>query len=115
VAAATRHMNAALPSSEDEIVTLWQQYWTSLDTCMSTVTPMFLVLVLALYAFSAITKSQTIASIGLVYVFVFLIIMGSYFFAIVPFILVSNALSSLIAPGKVGTHRTYKPPTAPTF
>ena len=38
-------------------------------------------------------QSQTVASIGLVYVFVFLIIMGSYFFAIVPFILASNAIT----------------------
>ena len=102
IAAATRHKTAGTgaSTSEDEMVSLWQQYWTSLDMCMSTVTPLFLALVLALYAFSAITKSQTIASIGLVYVFVFLIIMGSYFFAIVPFILVSNAISSVIAPGK---------------
>lgn len=102
IAAASRHQSAGTgaPTSEDEMVSLWQQYWTSLDMCMSTVTPLFLTLVLALYAFSVMTKSQTIASIGLVYVFVFLIIMGSYFFAIVPFILVSNAISSVVAPGK---------------
>ena len=37
-------------------VGLWQQYWTALDMCMSTVTPLFLALVLGLYAFSAVTK-----------------------------------------------------------
>ena len=82
----------------DEIVRVWGQFFTAMDTCISTVAPIFLSVVLVLYAVSVVTKSQIIASIGLVYVFVFLVIMFSYFFAIVPFILISNAISSLVAP-----------------
>ena len=40
-------------------VGLWQQYWSALDMCMSTVTPLFLALVLGLYAVSAVTKVAT--------------------------------------------------------
>jgi uncharacterized membrane protein YjdF len=72
---------------------------------MSTVTPLFLAIVLVLYGISAMTKSQAIASIGLVYVFVFLLIMGSYFFATVPFILISNFISSVIAPNSTSYQR----------
>lgn len=73
--------------------------------CTSTVTPLFLVLILGLYAASAVTNSQTIASIGLVYVFVFLVIMGSYFFAIVPFILASTIISNQISPRGKSTEK----------
>lgn len=82
----------------DEFMRLWNQFYTAMDTCVSTVAPIFLTVILVLYAVSAVTKSQTIASIALVYVFVFLTIMFSYFFAIVPFILISNAISSIVSP-----------------
>jgi hypothetical protein len=84
--------------NRDELHQLWSQFCVAMDTCISTVTPLFLTMILALYLVSAVTKSQTIASIGLVYVFVFLMLLFSYFAAIVPFILVSNAICSSLAP-----------------
>ena len=97
--------NISIPVSDisviyqgDEVIRLWNQFYIAMDTCLSTVAPIFLVVILVLYAVSAVTKSQTIASIALVYVFVFLTIMFSYFFAIVPFILISNAISSIVTP-----------------
>jgi hypothetical protein len=84
--------------NRDELHQLWSQFCVAMDTCISTVTPLFLTMILALYLVSAVTKSQTIASIGLVYVFVFLMLLFSYFAAIVPFILVSNAICSSMAP-----------------
>ena len=80
----------------DELHKLWSQYAVALDTCISTVSPLFLTVILALYLSSVVTRSQTIASIGLVYVFVFFILLFSYFAAIVPFILISNALCSVL-------------------
>ena len=80
----------------DEIHKLWSQYAVALDTCVSTVSPLFITMILTLYLSSVVTRSQTIASIGLVYVFVFFILLFSYFAAIVPFILISNVLCSLL-------------------
>lgn len=80
----------------DEIHKLWSQYAVALDTCVSTVSPIFVTMILTLYLSSVVTRSQTIASIGLVYVFVFFILLFSYFAAIVPFILISNALCSVL-------------------
>lgn len=84
--------------NRDELHQLWSQFCVAMDTCISTVTPLFLTVILVLYLVSAVTKSQTIASIGLVYVFVFLMLLFSYFAAIVPFILVANAICSSLAP-----------------
>ena len=92
-------MSLSVNPPVDEISRLWDQFFVALDECMSTISPLFLGVILFLYIASIITKSQTIASIGLVYVFVFLILMFSFFFAIVPFILISNAISSIVSPG----------------
>lgn len=85
-------------SNSNEITGLAEQYWSTLSHCFSTIGPFFLFLVLILYALSAVTGSQAIASIGLVYVFTFLIIMGTFYFATLPFIIVSNTISRLLFP-----------------
>ena len=95
-----REFYIPLESSEDdaELTLLWEQFWSTIDLCSITVSPLFLVLILSLYAASLVTNSQVIASIGLVYVFLFLTIMGSYFFVIVPFILASNTIGNILTP-----------------
>lgn len=94
--------------NEGELIVLWQQYWSTIDLCFTTVSPLFLVLILTLYAASSVTNSQIIASIALVYVFLFLIIMSSYFFAIVPFILASNTIGNILAPSGTGSKSSQK-------
>ena len=93
------------PIQGDEVMRLWNQFFIAMDTCISTVSPIFLSVILVLYAISAVAKSQTIASIALVYVFLFITIMFSYFFAIVPFILISNAISSVVSSEGKSNHR----------
>jgi hypothetical protein len=90
-------MSNQINQTDDELSKLWSQICIAMDTCITTVTPLFITIILMLYLVSAISKSQTVASIGLVYVFVFHILLFSFFAAIVPFILVSNALCSLLA------------------
>jgi hypothetical protein len=79
-------------------MSLNEQYWSTLRGCLFTIGPLFLFLILVLYVASGATNSQMIASIGLVYVFIFMIIMGSYYFATLPFILVSNMISRILFP-----------------
>jgi len=102
-----KYFLAPTKSTDNEIVGLYQQYWSSLDLCMSTMTPLFITLILMSYVISALTNSQEIASIGLVYTFVFLGIMGTYVFTIIPFVLISNAISSLIAPNGLSAQRDF--------
>ena len=90
-------MSNQIYQTDDELSKLWSQICIAMDTCITTVTPLFITIILMLYLVSAISKSQTVASIGLVYVFVFHILLFSFFAAIVPFILVSNALCSLLS------------------
>ena len=92
-------------SNSNEISNLAEQYWSTLSHCFSTIGPLFLFLVLVLYAVSALTGSQAIASTGLVYVFTFLIIMGSFYCATLPFIIVSNTISRLIFPNGTSNQR----------
>lgn len=90
-------MSNEINQTDDELSKLWSQVCIAMDTCITTVTPLFITIILMLYLVSALSKSQTIASIGLVYVFVFHILLFSFFAAIVPFILVANALCSLLS------------------
>ena len=83
---------------QDELMSLNEQYWSTLRSCLFTIGPLFLLLILILYVASGATNSQMIASIGLVYVFVFMIIMGSYYCATLPFILISNMISRILFP-----------------
>ena len=105
-----REFYIPVETSDDdaELTLLWQQFWSTIELCSVTVSPLFLVLVLSLYAASLVTNSQVIASIGLVYVFLFLTIMGSYFFAIVPFILASNTIGNILTPGGTGSGSSQK-------
>jgi hypothetical protein len=83
---------------EEELVSLWRQSWTAINVSLTTVGPLFLILILLSYVFSQITQSQTVASVGLVYIFVFLLVVGSYFLATVPFIVLANAINALVNP-----------------
>jgi hypothetical protein len=85
---------------DDEIISLWHQSWTAFNTCLKTIAPLFLSIVLLLYVYARINTSQAIASVALVYFFVCLLVLGTYFFAVAPFILVSNAINSFVNGGK---------------
>lgn len=86
-------VSSSLSRHGDEILGYWDQFYTAMDTCITCVAPLFLSTILVLYVFSVVTKSEVFLSIGLVYTSCFLTIMFSYFFAIVPFLFVCNAIS----------------------
>ena len=83
-------------SSQEESVSLAEQYWFTMFSCFRTLTPLFLAIVVLLYVISATMNSQMIASIGLAYAFVFLAIMGTYYCTALPFIIASNMISRFI-------------------
>lgn len=84
-------------ADEKEIVSIWNQCWLALFMCMSTIGPIFLAIILTSYVLGKINNSQLIGSIGVVYSYLFLVIMGAYCCAILPFILVSRIFTSLVS------------------
>jgi len=85
-------------SDEVEIISLWNQSWSALFMCLKTLGPVFLVIVLACYFLGTLHQSQAIATVGVVYTFLFLTIMGSYTVVILPCILVSRVFTSIVSP-----------------
>mmetsp|Transcript_119335 Transcript_119335/g.234431 ORF Transcript_119335/g.234431 Transcript_119335/m.234431 type:complete len:301 (+) Transcript_119335:105-1007(+) len=83
---------------EKEIVGLWNQTWGALHMSLSMIGPPFLFIILACYFMGMMQKSQAIASVGVVYVFLFFTIMGSYMLTILPCILVSRMFTCLVSP-----------------
>ena len=64
---------------------------------MTTIGPIFLAIVLTSYGLGKVNESQLIGSIGVVYAYLFLVIMGAYCVAIVPFIIMSRVFTSLVS------------------
>lgn len=91
-------LDGALFTDEAEIIDIWNQCWSALYLCISTIGPIFLAVILIAYLSSKMTASQMIASVGVVFTYVFLLIMVGYTVAIVPFVLISRIFTSLVAP-----------------
>jgi uncharacterized membrane protein (DUF485 family) len=85
------------PDDEKEIVSLWNQTSGALHMSLSMIGPPFLFIILACYFMGMMQKSQAIASVGVVYAFLFMTIMGSYVLVIVPCILVSRLFTCLVS------------------
>lgn len=85
-------------ADETEIMSLWNQSLSTLLNCMTIIGPMFMIIILTAYVFGKIHNSQAIASVGIVYTLLFMIIMGSYVLATLPFILISRVFTSIVAP-----------------
>ena len=81
-----------------EILGIWAQTWSALNICITTIAPLFLLVILGCYIYGKMNDSQVIASVGLVYAYVFLVVIGSYAVVIVPFILISRLITTLVAP-----------------
>eukprot|EP01038_Epipyxis_sp_PR26KG_P015296 gene15296-20604_t len=85
-------------ADEAEITIIWNQSLTALMLCMGTIGPLFLALITAFYCFGLLFESQLIASVGVVYAYIFLLIMGSYGLFVLPVIVISRIFTSLVAP-----------------
>lgn len=81
---------------QEESVSLAERYWFTMYNCFRTLAPLFLAIVVFLYAVSASTNSQKIASVGLAYAFVFLGIMATFYCTALPLIVASNMVSRFI-------------------
>jgi hypothetical protein len=110
------------PPEMDEAISIWNQCWSALFNSMMTIGPLFLAITLMSYAASKISSSQAIASIGVIYAYLYIVIMGSYVVAILPFILMSRVFTSLVSSSaspepavvplpKMPTHATYSEAT----
>lgn len=88
----------ATKAIENNTLSLYQHYSAALHLCISILLPTFLTLIIISDILAVLFESQLIASVGLVYIFIFLIIIGSYMLAIVPYIIVLNALDNLFHP-----------------
>lgn len=90
---------AVEPGSDDEkeIVSLWEQTWGALHTSLIMVGPPFLFIILACYFMGMIKQSQAIASVGVVYTFLLLTVLGSYLVVILPCILVARLFTVLVS------------------
>lgn len=82
---------------EKEIVSLWEQTWGALHTSLIMVGPPFLFIILACYFMGTIKQSQAIASVGVVYTFLLLTVLGSYLVVILPCILVARLFTLLVS------------------
>jgi hypothetical protein len=87
---------------EKEIVSLWNQTFGALNMCLTFLGPTFLIVILGCYFMGMMQKSQAIATVGVVYTFLFLSIMGSYTLVILPCILVSRLFTCLVTPHATG-------------
>lgn len=98
-AAASEAPADAEKSADDvEITSLWNQTWGALFLCLTTIGPLFLVIVTFCYFLGALQQSQAIASVGVVYTLLFITIMGSYTLAILPCILIARVFTSIVSP-----------------
>ena len=90
---------------DDEVISIWNQCWAAMFCSTMTIGPTFLAITLMSYTGGKITSSQSVASIGVIYLYLYLVIMGSYLVAILPFILISRIFTSLVtAPGSSAAH-----------
>lgn len=85
-------------SDDVEIISLWNQTWSALFMCLTTLGPVFLAIVLVCYFIGTLHQSQAIATVGVVYTLLFLTIMGSYVVVILPCILISRVFTSIVSP-----------------
>jgi hypothetical protein len=87
------------PATDDEkeIVSLWEQTWGALHMSLIMIGPPFLFIVLACYFMGMLRQSQAIASVGVVYAFLFLTVMGSYAVVILPCILLARLFTVLVS------------------
>lgn len=90
--------DSAASSDDLEITSLWHQMWGALYMCLTTIGPLFLVVVLSCYFLGTLQQSQAIASIGVVYTILFMTIMGSYTLVILPCILIARVFTSIVSP-----------------
>ena len=94
-ASVRRTMNS--PKTDNEVISIWNQCWSAMFICMMTIGPVFLTITLISYTVSKITSSQAIASVGVIYTYIYLVIMGSYIVVILPFLVMSRLFTSLVS------------------
>lgn len=83
-------------NDSEELQAVWTQCLQALFTCSLYTGPIFAAVVLFCYAVGKITVNKAVASIGVAYASLFLLIMGSYVVAIVPFVLVSKMVTQSV-------------------
>lgn len=81
---------------EHEILSVWDQAVNALQIAGNFIVPVFLSIVLFFYVNGKLNQDQAIASIGIVFAMFLVLIMGTYIVAIIPFILVSRFITSLV-------------------
>ncbi len=82
---------------ESEILNIWNQTWRAFIFCSECVVPFFLGITLYYYAQGKYSGSQQVASVGIVFAAFLVLILGTYLLAVLPFVLISRALTCLVS------------------
>lgn len=78
-----------------EIGGIWQQYLAALVVCRNVMLPVFVAGMVYSYfgAKLSVTSAQSFANTGIMLMFTFCLVMGSYAIVLVPFIVIADALN----------------------
>jgi hypothetical protein len=88
----------AVADAEEEGVGIWAQAVQSLYLCLVLIGPAMLSVILLCYPYAYAMKSQQVASVGVIYTLVFLLLMCVFSVAVLPCILLSRLFISVVAP-----------------